>query len=733
MATTITGHYWEGISVNNPSISLGNQFSFDKLPLIEVSRSLTNIYAVNWDAQLGELVLGRTPGHGIWIVEDFEESNDTNSVYIVTNCEVEENRAFTLSYYNSDGYIQKGALIYINKAESKVFKVFDPYSFSDTHTYGDSDWIIDEDNNEAYIKQVETSSQIAHFDGTTLTLGIQGLLEDDGNAELVKCDYSLTYTISEPEDEEYLYTLTFTTDDDYYFESVDITSTKEFITITLSEYGEKFEGYKTTTPSELEVVSIYTPIVDELDFYQSDITLTYDDHSGWKDDYGDTYSLDEEYDVNSDVIFKALWDTKTKEQTFTLPIPPSIDGYDFVHYKYYDIGTEENITGKPGDVIKLDSQYNEDNIFPITAIYNTMPTVIFKDEISGVEKSITISSGKTISLEEQAFDSYETKINNLDLVCIIDDSGNLINQLESIITTTGEQSGWDDSYGDFYSLAESYTVEANETFIAVWDEIVTISFTLPDSPIDVKYKYNNSTYLPGQTVIINDYDYNPIELEMISNSEEEIYYHQTVKVKYQQPDGSWSEEETVIDDDYLAGDIVSWSRETDAKYQYASISYTVEKEETKIVYIYRNISYLCYDGNGGNSIPTTQSALYGATTTISSIIPTKYGYNFLGWSSGSSLYQPGISIILKGTITITAKWEKIPEVERVDQEIYLYKNGNCYAKEFIEEENIGFGIGGEIYNLCFNEIDYSGNYEISNTKFIALSFIEGLPEQEKGE
>ena len=75
---------------------------------------------------------------------------------------------------------------------------------------------------------------------------------------------------------------------------------------------------------------------------------------------------------------------------------------------------------------------------------------------------------------------------------------------------------------------------------------------------------------------------------------------------------------------------------------------------------------LSYDANSGAGAPAANRCekLQGAcSVTISSVVPTRSGYTFLGWadsaSATSASYQPGGSITLSGNKTIYAVWEKI--------------------------------------------------------------------------
>lgn len=68
-----------------------------------------------------------------------------------------------------------------------------------------------------------------------------------------------------------------------------------------------------------------------------------------------------------------------------------------------------------------------------------------------------------------------------------------------------------------------------------------------------------------------------------------------------------------------------------------------------------------YDANGGSGAPANQTKTYGTTLTLSSTIPTKQNYNFLGWGTSASAtvatYAAGASYTANSDITLYAVWE----------------------------------------------------------------------------
>ena len=70
---------------------------------------------------------------------------------------------------------------------------------------------------------------------------------------------------------------------------------------------------------------------------------------------------------------------------------------------------------------------------------------------------------------------------------------------------------------------------------------------------------------------------------------------------------------------------------------------------------------LSYDANGGASAPANQNVAYAATATVSSALPTRAGFDFLGWNTdmnGLGTSRPGGSTFVMpvGNVTLYAQW-----------------------------------------------------------------------------
>ena len=70
---------------------------------------------------------------------------------------------------------------------------------------------------------------------------------------------------------------------------------------------------------------------------------------------------------------------------------------------------------------------------------------------------------------------------------------------------------------------------------------------------------------------------------------------------------------------------------------------------------------ITYDANGGTGAPASQTKMIGENLTLSSTVPTKTGYTFLGWSTSSTAttatYAKGATYTENKTATLYAVWQ----------------------------------------------------------------------------
>ena len=107
---------------------------------------------------------------------------------------------------------------------------------------------------------------------------------------------------------------------------------------------------------------------------------------------------------------------------------------------------------------------------------------------------------------------------------------------------------------------------------------------------------------------------------------------------------------------------------------------------------------LSYNANGGSGAPNGVSG--SKSYTLSSTVPTRFGYTFLGWSTNSSAtsatYTPGSSITLSANTTLYAVWKSAQSISA----------GNNYTV------NVGFASQAWYYKFTPSS---SGEYTFEST------------------
>ena len=84
------------------------------------------------------------------------------------------------------------------------------------------------------------------------------------------------------------------------------------------------------------------------------------------------------------------------------------------------------------------------------------------------------------------------------------------------------------------------------------------------------------------------------------------------------------------------------------------------------VWKYKPATYtVSYDANGGTGAPGRQTKTYGVTLTLTTVIPTRQNYSFVGWSKDrnatSASYSAGGSYTDNTDVTLYAVWQYNPE------------------------------------------------------------------------
>ena len=86
------------------------------------------------------------------------------------------------------------------------------------------------------------------------------------------------------------------------------------------------------------------------------------------------------------------------------------------------------------------------------------------------------------------------------------------------------------------------------------------------------------------------------------------------------------------------------------------------KDETVYAKWIQNEYSIKYDTDGGSNDPDDQVKEHGTSIQLSTTIPIKFGYAFMGWSDGISTYMPGDMFAENRDVTLYAVWELAPDL-----------------------------------------------------------------------
>lgn len=107
---------------------------------------------------------------------------------------------------------------------------------------------------------------------------------------------------------------------------------------------------------------------------------------------------------------------------------------------------------------------------------------------------------------------------------------------------------------------------------------------------------------------------------------------------------------------------LGWSTANDSSVEYAAgANYTANSAVTLYAVWKANTYTVKYNANGGTGAPGNQTKTYGVDLTLSSTIPTRTNYNFLGWATSASATSPqyaaGGTYTANSGVTLYAVWQ----------------------------------------------------------------------------
>ena len=195
-----------------------------------------------------------------------------------------------------------------------------------------------------------------------------------------------------------------------------------------------------------------------------------------------------------------------------------------------------------------------------------------------------------------------------------------------------------------YTSGARYRDKKSVTLYAVWKE----GETDDSAPVITKNISSGSFYL----------DYNQKEELSVECTGTNLKYQWYSSNDYA------GTEETVLTGETTSSCKITINRNTANRYYYCRISNskgTVITAKRCLSYMYK----ISYDANGGENAPAYQLIYYPETAVISSEIPVKEGYTFLGWTTsmdGDAEYKAGDIYDGDTSAILRAVWEKNEDV-----------------------------------------------------------------------
>lgn len=95
-----------------------------------------------------------------------------------------------------------------------------------------------------------------------------------------------------------------------------------------------------------------------------------------------------------------------------------------------------------------------------------------------------------------------------------------------------------------------------------------------------------------------------------------------------------------------------------------SVDGIVSGQFTEVIEVVSKTYTVSYNANGGTGAPSSQLKTHGVILALSSVVPTRAGYTFLGWSTSSTAtsatYSAGDNFTINANTTLYAVWQKNP-------------------------------------------------------------------------
>ena len=146
-----------------------------------------------------------------------------------------------------------------------------------------------------------------------------------------------------------------------------------------------------------------------------------------------------------------------------------------------------------------------------------------------------------------------------------------------------------------------------------------------------------------------------------------------------------------------------------------------------------NTYTVSYNANGGTGAPANQTKTYGTTLKLSSTVPTRANYNFLGWGTSASAttvsYAAGSNYTANAAITLYAVWGIAYTKPRITN--YSAVRGNYDGSVFTEASSGTYIRVMFSYECDTQNIEYEINITDSNGNKANVLHVYGVREPSK--
>lgn len=183
-----------------------------------------------------------------------------------------------------------------------------------------------------------------------------------------------------------------------------------------------------------------------------------------------------------------------------------------------------------------------------------------------------------------------------------------------------------------YQPGSTYTSNTSATLYAVWKA----------NTYTITYNANGGTGAPSAQT---------------KNAGETITLTSQIPIRTGYNFLAWCDNSEVTGENYI--ECITGTREGSI---FLSGEYYSTDKNITLYAVWEKQSYsISYNANGGSGAPSSQTKYYGTNIALSSTVPTRTGYTFLGWATSSyatsAAYEPGETYTGNSSITLYAVWE----------------------------------------------------------------------------